>query len=110
TNWPLISSGLRRDHFDPARRRSQTKRRRAQVENDLCPLLHERAQGFDVVKRSRQIFVCPDVLANGHTDFLPVHLKWLYARGRLEITVLIKNVVRRQKRLVRLSDRFAALE
>ena len=68
------------------------------------------AHGFDVVKRSRQIFVRPDVLANGHPDFLPSHHKWLDMRRRLEITILIKNVVRRQKRLVHFADRFAALE
>src|SRR5262249_22446490 len=78
--------------------------------NDLCPLLYESAYRFDIVKRSRQILVRPDIFADGHPDFFAIELERLDPTGRLEITILVENVVSRQKAFVGFANRFAVLE
>src|SRR2546430_3854055 len=50
-------------------------------------------------KRPRQIIVRPDIFADGHSNFPPVHIKWHNASARLEITVLIENIDRKSTRL-----------
>src|SRR4029434_6272446 len=49
-------------------------------------------------------------LANRYADFFPVNEKRLDALSRLKISLLVENVVRRQKRFVSFTNRFAALE
>src|SRR5205823_10807760 len=53
---------------------------------------------------------CPNILTNGHADFFSLHVERLDMAGRLEITLLIKDVVSGQKRFVDFADRFASLE
>ena len=53
---------------------------------------------------------CPNILTDGHADFFSVDIKRLDAVGRLEIAIFIEDIVSRQKRLVRLTNRFALLE
>ena len=75
----------------------QGKRRGTQIDDDLGALLHQLAHRIDVVKRSRQVMFRPDVLTDRHADFFPLHFERLDAVGRLEITVLVENIVSRQK-------------
>jgi hypothetical protein len=107
---PLIGARLRRDHLEPTCRRPKAKWGRAQVQNDLCPLLHQTAHRFDVVKRSRQIIVRPNIFTDGDTNFFAIELERLDATGRFEIAVLVENVVSRQKAFVRHANRFATFE
>src|SRR5437867_8056582 len=53
---------------------------------------------------------CPNILANGHANFFPMYLNRLDAAGRLEITVLVEDIVSGQKRFVSFADRLASLE
>src|SRR5437667_8156972 len=92
---PMIRARLRRDHFKAARRRAQPKWRRTQIKNDLRALVYQTAHRFDIVERSGEILVRPDVLTNRDTDFCPAEIKRCDATRRLEITVLIKNIVSR---------------
>src|SRR5207249_10361742 len=47
---------------------------------------------------------------DGHSHLPPIHIKWHNASARLEITVLIENIISRQERLIRFTDRLGALE
>src|SRR5437667_51054 len=76
----------RRDHCSAYPRLARTKARRAHVENDLCTLLHQSARRCDGVQRARQIYVRPDTLADGHSDFFSSQIKRCDAVGRLEVT------------------------
>ena len=84
----------------------QTKRRRAQVNNDLRALLDEASHRFDIVKRTRKIMFGPDIFANGDAEFFPAQVKWVHPAGRFKISVFIEDIVSGQERLVRRAYRF----
>ena len=52
----------------------------------------------------------PNVLANGDADSFPVNIERLDGLGRLEVALLIENIVGGQKRFVSFTDRLAPLE
>src|SRR4051794_28006598 len=52
----------------------------------------------------------PNIFANCDANFLSVNNEWLHRLGRLEISLLVENVVCRQKRFVCFTDWLAAFE
>ena len=107
---PLVSARERRHHFITNRRFMQRERRRAQVENYVSALFDQTSSWFAVIKRAGEVMFGPNILANGDADFFPVQVERLDPRGRLEIAVLIENIVSRQKRFVRFANRLSAPE
>src|ERR1700724_509813 len=52
----------------------------------------------------------PNILANRRADFFPVEIERLDVGRRLEIAVLIENIVSRQERFVGFANRLTAYE
>src|SRR5438874_1623092 len=52
----------------------------------------------------------PNIFTNGHADFFSPDINRLDLAGRLEVTLLVENVVGGQKGLVTFADRLAAIE
>src|SRR5436190_4852373 len=52
----------------------------------------------------------PNIFTNGHADFFAVDINRLDPAGRLEVTLLVENVVGGQQGLVTFADRLAPLE
>src|SRR5438477_4351670 len=88
----------------------QSKRRRAQVDDDLSALLNQTAHWFDIVKWPRQIMFGPNIFANSHADFFAARIKCFGPTSRLEVAVFIEHIVSGQERLMGLANRFAFLE
>src|SRR4029453_13208273 len=106
----LVSACETCHHLVADRRLMQAERRRAQIYDGLRTLLPQAAHRFAIVKRSRQVVFRPNVFANSYADFFAVHKKGLDALSRLKISLLVKNIVSRQKGFVSFADRFAAFE
>src|SRR5439155_14652500 len=70
----------------------------------------ETANRLDIIKGSGEVMFGPNIFANGHADFFPPDRERLQVACRFEITILIENVVGRQKRLMSLANWFATLE
>src|SRR4029077_15542509 len=87
------------------RRFVQTKRRRAQINNDLGALLDQPSHRFDVVKRAREIMFRPDIFGNLDAEFFPPQVKWFHPAGGFKISVFIKDIVSGQERFVRRAHR-----
>ena len=88
----------------------QSKRRRAQVDDDLSALLNQTAHWFDIVKWPRQIMFRPNIFANSHADFFAARIKRFGPTSRLEVAVFIEHIVSGQERLMGFANRFAFLE
>src|SRR2546423_2446097 len=57
-----------------------------------------------------EIFVIPNILANGESKFAPAKIHRLIGRAGLEITVFIENIVGRQQCFVSGADNFSILK
>ena len=77
---------------------------------NLGALLDQRAHGFDVVERPRQVALGPDVFADGDADLFAAEDQRRDAPRRLEVAILVENIVGGQKRLMRLRHRRAGLQ
>ena len=77
---------------------------------NLRALLDQRAHGLNLVKRTRQVALRPDVFADGDADLFAAEDQRHHAPRRLEVAVLVENIVGGQKRLVRFRNRRARLQ
>ena len=75
----------------------QSERRRAQVHDHIGALIDQASGRLTIVKRAGEIMFRPNILANGDADFLPIEIERLDTVRRLEIAVLVENVVGRQE-------------
>ena len=70
--------------------------------------IHQLLQGLETVKPPRQVFAGPEILANGDTDFPPADLEEIDPGGRLEISILIENIVGGEQRFANALHRLGA--
>ena len=90
-----MGAGKRSDHFAADRRLMQSKRRRAQVDDDLRALLDQTVHRLDIIKWPRQIMLRPNIFTKGHAKFFAAQIEWFDAAGRFEIAIFIENIVTR---------------
>ncbi len=74
-------------------------------------LAHQLFHGIDGVEAARpEVLVVPRVLADGDGEANAVELDHLLRFGRREVTLLVKDVVKRQEPLVLLEKQLALVE
>ena len=98
-------------HFEASFFFAGVPRRGGQIKNQLRALRDEFAHRIAPVNPFRpEIFVVPDVLANGDADFPTLKNKRFNLRRRFKIAVFVKHVVSGQQTFGRAPDDFSVLQ
>jgi hypothetical protein len=97
-------------HCTPEGRFTDREWRGAEVKNDRRALAYQSFNRVAVIQVVAQIFVRPDIFADGDADFLPKELDWLLIVRRLEVSGLVEHIVSRQESLEYLSNRSVSFQ
>src|SRR5262245_21008119 len=99
----MMGTRVRGHHLTTNPEFSESKRRGAEIDDDVRPFCLEAGNQFLFVERARQIILSPDILTDRDPDFLAGDLKNLATLAWFEVAIFVEDIVCRQERLVALA-------